>query len=540
MQYSEMVILWGANVFEARLGAELPARLLEAKRRGAQIVVIDPRRTTTVSQAATWWLQCRPGADGALMLAVLNVLLSANLVDLPFVLSHSVGFDRLTRYVLGDDGSAPTTPGWAEPICGIPAGEIERFARAYAQARPAMLLPGYSIQRVYAGEENYRLAVVLQLATGNFGRPGGSTGAINAMLPGPHVGRLPVPWVDQVPVVPTVRWPDAILEGRAGGYPSDIRAAYCLGSNLLNQGADIRKSMAAFRALEFAVSHEVFLTPTARFCDVIFPTATAFEKEDIGIPWSGNFLCYKPQILPPAGHARADYDTLRDLADRLGFEPEFSQGRSAAEWSGAFLADSEIPDAEEFRRTGFYLAPDQERVGLADFAADPKRHPLSTPSGLVEIASERYQADTGLPAYPTWQPQPADGRYPLLMITPKSPDFTHSQGDNIAALRRRAPHALELHPEDARDRHVADCTTVRVCNERGEVRVPGRLETGIMRGVVSLNEGAWVSLNGDGADTAGAANMLTATTGTVAGTACVMHAIAVQVSAIDSASATIE
>jgi len=384
------------------------------------------------------------------MLAMLYVLFAENLADRPFMADHSVGFDQLERYVMGLDGGEPATPKWAASICGIPAEEIVRFARAYAAAKPAMLFPGYSIQRVHAGEDPYRLTIALQLATGNFGRRGGSTGSINSMLPAPKVGRLPMPPISPPAAVeallPVVRWPDAILQGRSGGYPSDIRAVYNLGSNFLNQGGDIRKNMAAFERLDFAITHEVFLTPTARYCDVVFPTTTAFEKEDIGIPWAGNYLLYKPQIVPPLGQARSDYDILSELADRLGFGPAFSEGRSAAAWIEHFIANSEIPDPLAFRETGIYLAADQERVGLADFAADPAHHPLSTPSGKVEIASERYQRETGFPAIPTWQSPPEDSRYPLRLISPKSPHFTHSQGSNIAELRRRAAHALSMHP----------------------------------------------------------------------------------------------
>jgi anaerobic dimethyl sulfoxide reductase subunit A len=532
MQYAALIILWGANVLETRQGPEVPARLLEAKARGAQVVVVDPRRSATVQHAATWWLPCRPGADAALMLAVLHVLLAEELADRPFIAAHSTGFDQLERYVLGQADGIPRTPAWAAEICGLPAAKIVRFARAYAAAKPAMLFPGYSIQRVFAGEEPFRLAIALQIATGNFGQRGGSTGAINSMLPGPKVGRLPVPASAGQPSLPVVRWPDAILEGRRGGYPSDIRAVYNLGSNFLNQGADIRKNMRAFEALDFAVTHEVFMTPTARFCDVIFPTATAFEKEDIGIPWAGNYLLYKPQILPPAGQARSDYDALSDLAERLGFGPAFTEGRSAADWVQRFIAQSEIPDPDEFRRTGITLAPDQARVGLADFAADPQRHPLSTPSGKVEITSEKYHRETGFPAIPTWQPAPADGRYPLRLISPKSPHFTHSQGWNLPALRQRAGHALTMHPADAASRGLADGDPARVFNAQGAAHIPVRLSEEIMLGVVSLPEGNWVELDAAGVDVRGAANIFTATAGTAPGVACIMHGIAVEVARI--------
>lgn len=530
MQYAQMIILWGANILETRLGSELPQRLMEARKRGAQIVVIDPRRTPTVQHAATWHIACRPGTDAALMLAVLYVWITEDLLDRAFIAAHSVGFDRLEAYVLGRDGGEARSPQWAEPICGVPAGEVERFARAYARANPAMLIPGYSIQRVYAGEETFRLSVALQVASGNFGRKGGSTGAINSRLPVPRVGTLPQPDIPAQPAIPMVRWPDAVLQGRAGGYPADIHFLYVAGANYLNQGSDIRKNMAAFERAGFSVCHDMFLTPTARYCDVVLPAATALEKEDIGLPWAGNYLLYRPQIHPPLGEARSDYDIFCALADRLGFGEAFSQGRTAAQWIEAFIADSEITDVEAFRATGVYFAADQERTGLAAFRADPVGHPLSTPSGRVEIASEAYARDTGQPAIPTWQPAPADERWPLRLITPKTQHFTHSQGQNIPALRGKAPQALSMHPQDAAARGLHEGGRARVFNDRGVVLVPVTITEDILPGVVSLPEGAWVKLNARGEDEGGSANLLTDTRGTTAGTAAVMHAIPVQVS----------
>lgn len=393
-----------------------------------------------------------------------------------------------------------------------------------------MLFPGYSIQRAFAGEETFRLTVALQIATGNFGIKGGSTGAPNNALPGPRVGSLPVPPLPPQPSVPVVRWPDAILEGVAGGYPTDIHALYNVGTNFVNQGADIHKSIAAFRKLDFAVSHEIFLTPTARMCDVIFPGATAFEKEDIGQPWSGNFLAYKPQILPPAGQARNDYDIFTDLSERMDFGEQYSEGRTAAEWIQHFLDQSEVPDQTEFRRTGLYLAPDQERVGLADFATDPTTHPLDTPSGKVEIASDAYAAATGHSAFPTWREAPSDPRYPLSLISPKSPHFTHSQGSNLPELRKRANHAVEMHPQDAAVRGINAGQLVRVFNQRGEARLPVRLTEDLTPGVVCLREGSWVQLDDEGVDTGGAANMFTATTGTLPSIQPVMHGVSVEIS----------
>jgi anaerobic dimethyl sulfoxide reductase subunit A len=528
MRHAEMIILWGANVLETRQGTGVPEHLFAARQRGTQIVVIDPRRSATVQRAATWWLPCQPGTDAALMLAVLHVLFSENLADRTFIAAHSVGFEALERYVLGQAGEPPRSPEWAEAICGLDAQEIKRFARAYAAAQPAMLFPGYAIQRVYAGEESYRLTVALQVATGNFGRLGGSTGAINSRLPGPRHGRLPVPRLPDLPSVPVLRWPDAVLEGRAGGYPSNIHAMYVLGANAINQGGDVNKSIAAFEQLDFAVTHELFMTPTARYCDVVFPAATALEKSDIGEPWAGNYLLYKPRVLPPAGEARSDYDILWALAERMGFGEAFSEGRTQDEWIEHFIAESDIPDPVEFKRSGIYLGAEQERSGLSAFAANPRAHPLATPSGLVEIASQRYHAETGFPAIPTWQPAPANPRYPLRLISPKSPERTHSQGDQWAESRPPA-QALEMHPADAAARGLEDGQKVRLFNDQGQAHVTLRITADLMPGVVCLLEGVWVELDANGIDQAGAPNLFTTTTGTTPGLACIMHGIGVEV-----------
>lgn len=513
LRHSRMIILWGANVLETRHGAAVTPHLLEAKARGAEIVVIDPRRTATVARAGTWWLPIRPGTDAALMLAVLHVLLAEDLADRPFIASHGEGFDALERYAQG------CTPEWAEARCGVPAAEIVRFARAYAAAKPALLLPGYSIQRVFAGEETFRLAVALQLATGNLGRLGGSTGAPISRLPTPCVGTLPVPSVPGQPILPINDWPEAVL-GEAG-----IKALYSVGGNLLNQGGDVAKNIRAFQAVDFAVCHDLFLTPTARHCDVVLPAAHALEREDIGVPWLGNYLTYAPQALPVLGLARTDFDILTELADRLGFGEAFTEGRGPAQWIQHFLDASEIPDHEAFRRTGIYLAPDQARVGLAAFAADPSAHPLGTPSGRVEVGSAAYARATGFPAIPQWREPPQDPRFPLHLVTPKAAERTHSQ----TCGEPMADHRLAMHPDDAAARGLADGARVRVASAQGHMHITLRHETGLMRGVVSLPEGIWADLDAAGLDRAGSANILIGTEGTRPSRACVMSGVPVEV-----------
>lgn len=529
LRHSAFIVLWGANILESRLGTELPYRLLEAKRRGARIVSIDPRYTTTAERSGARWIPIRPGTDSSLMLALLHVLLAENLADRNFARLRSVGFDELEDYVLGRSGGEPRDPEWASRICGVPPEDIRRLAREYAAAKPALLLPGYSIQRVRGGEDTFRLTIALQLATGNFGRLGGSTGSLNNRLPFPRVGTLETLPRPENPAVPVLRWPDAILAGRSGGYPSDIRAAYVCGCNFLNQGGDLGKGVRALRSLEFSVCHEMFLTPTARYCDVVLPAASPLEKEDIGIPWAGNFLAYKAAASPPRGKARSDYDIFSELSERMGFGQTFSEGRTARRWLDAFLADSEIPDIDAFRGTGIYLAPEQERAGLEDFARDPAAHPLGTPSGLVELSSAAYERDTGFPRIPVWRGGNPDSRYPLLLVTPKSPERTHSRGGDSATMKERGGATIVLHPEDAEERGVSAGDLVRAWNDRGEMIARAELSDRMIRGVACLYEGIWMEPGADGRPGGAAANLLTDTEGSAPSTACVMHGIPIEV-----------
>ena len=178
---------------------------------------------------------------------------------------------------------------------------------------------------------------------------------------------------------PVLRWPDAILSGRAGGYPGDAKAAYVAGFNALGQGADTGKSARALASLEFSVCHEMFMTPTARMCDVVLPVLSPLEKEDACAPWHGNYLLYKRAALPPRGLARSDYDIFAELSDRLGLGDAFADGLTAAGWLDRLLAESEIGDLEAFKDSGVYFGADRERVGLAAFASDPESRPLPTP-----------------------------------------------------------------------------------------------------------------------------------------------------------------
>jgi anaerobic dimethyl sulfoxide reductase subunit A len=530
LRYSGMIVLWGANLVDCIMGSEWRARVREARRAGTPVVVIDPRRTTTARLLGTEWLPIRPGTDSALMLALLHELVTGGAVDVAFVAAHATGYDALRRRVLGHDGDqrrggrgdgrgggshaagpppgVAATPEWAEGVCGVPAARIRALAREWARRRPVALIPGLSIQRVLGGEEAVRLAIALQTVTGDLGRRGGSSGGRTwGGLPKPRVGSIPVPPNPAAVGIPANDWADAILRGRSGGHPADIRAAYDTGGNYVVQGPDIATNLRAMQALEFSVCHDLFLTTTARSCDVVLPATHWLERDDIVFS-SANYLLFSHRVASAPGQARDDYDIFADLAGALGYGEAFTQGLDASGWLRRFLDDSEVGDPEEFRRTGIFWGADQERVGLAAFAADPLGSPLATPSGRVELAGDACAA-AGLLPVPAARVRTPEPEWPLAFISPKSRLRVHTQLAAIPWFHERDDRSLWMHPADAAARGIADGDEVMVTSARGKVRCACRVTDDIMEGVVALLAGIAPSFAEDGCDTAGAANVLT-------------------------------
>ncbi len=531
LRSSGLIILWGANISEARLEGALEAHVREARKRGIEVIFIDPRKTLTAKTLATQWISIRPGTDVAMMMAVLYILVTENMVNHTFVEKYSYGFDKLVNHILGRDDGVPKTPVWAEAICGTPAAAIVELSRKYGKTHPTAIIPGLSIQRTLGGEEAIRMSIALQVATGNLGVEGGSSGALTwGRLPPPRMGRLPCPSNPADASVTVYRWADAVLEGRKGGFPTDIKAIYNVGGNYISTASDTRKVIKAYQSVEFSVCHEFFLTPTAKYCDVILPAATFLERNDVVIPDGGNHLMFSHKVAEPQGKSKTDYDIFCLLAERLGFLEAFSEKRTEEMWLRKFIAESEVPDPEEFKRKGIYFGADQYRVALSSFIADPEANPLKTPSGKVQIYSEAY-AGSGYSPVPSCRVAYPSASYPLRLVSPKSRFRVHSMGWNIPFLREREKHALWIHPSDAKTRGIADADEVNVSSPQGLLRIPAMVTEDIALGVVCILEGVWPTFDADGVETSGAVNVLTSTVPTQPSQGSRTHTVFVQVDA---------
>lgn len=503
----------------------LTENLAMLRARGARLVSISPIRDDTAGENVEW-LPLRPGTDTALILGMGHVLLAEGLADRAFLRSHTEGFAVFEAYLTGASDGTPKTPDWAAEITGVPADRIRDLARAMAQSRSFVMM-AWSLQRADHGEQPYWAAIALAAMLGQIGLPGGGFGFGYASVNGignpthafgfPSLPQLDNPVSDYIPVA---RIADALLHpgetyqfnGMDRTYP-DLRMIYWAGGNPFHHHQDLNRLRRAWQRPEAVIVHESWWNPLARHADIILPVTTALERDDIAASARDRFVAASHRVADPAGAARDDYDIFAGIAARLGAAETFTEGRSAEDWlrqmyglarQRAAAADLTLPDFDSFWQQGLVLldAPalkDQPDL-LGAFRADPKAAALPTPSGKIEIHSDRIASFSydDCPGHPAWLP-PKEwlgerGAYPLHLISNQPRTRLHSQydlsGPSLAA-KRQGREVMRMHPEDAAARGITEGGIVRVFNARGACLAAVALSQDLMPGVVQLPTGAW-------------------------------------------------
>jgi anaerobic dimethyl sulfoxide reductase subunit A len=448
-----------------------------------------------------------------------------------------VGFDQYRDHVLGLDDGVARTPEWASAISGIPAETIVDLAREYASNKPATLATSIAPGRSAYGEQYHRAAAALEAITGNLIFKNWQSGpsqslSFNPQIPSPpnqveqgmppRFNALPYrsPTVNSSARVNVSSFANAILMGKAGGFPADYKMIWLSNTNYLNQLGEINNTVEAFKKLEFVLVTEQFMTATARFADIVLPVCTFLERNDIVAPKGGQVFAILNKAIEPLGESRSQLHICQALAEKLGI-PDYvnkSDEEMIKEIVEKASKEIDLPEYDALRKEGYYwVKRDKPAEASGRKSGDSEQKPFRTPSGKVEIYSEiaAKMNHPRIPAIPkyieTWESinDPLAKKYPLQLISPHFKRRAHSQFDNLPWLRELTSQAISINSTDAEARGIKHGNMVRVFNDRGEVRITAKVTERIMPGVVALPQGAWYAPDENGIDHGGCANVLT-------------------------------
>ncbi|MFX1315469.1 MAG: molybdopterin-dependent oxidoreductase [Promethearchaeota archaeon] len=555
---SKLIIMWGWNPANTIWDPGTSLILAKAKERGIRIIAIDPIFTDSAAVLATQWIPIRPGTDTAMLIAMANVMITENLQEQAFLDKYTVGFDKFKEYVMGEEDGVEKTPEWAEKITSIPLEVIKNLARDYATSKPAALIGGWGPARTAFGEQYSRAINILCAMTGNIGINGGyASGFMRSyysrerIIPGgkkrenylsqemkakkPRLQDNPVdlgatPRNDALyklkggtnPANTRIHYNDyyeAILKGTKGGYPADIKMAYIAGTNRLNQFSNVNKGIKAFKTLEFIVIHEQFMTPTAKFADIILPINTFMERNDIAVPWLGSpYYIYLNKAIDSLYESKSDLEICRLLLERMGVKSSLLELEEDQLLRLFMVPRKDIKSYSKMKRDGYYKVKVEEPfVAFEEQIAYPEANPFPTLSGKIEIYCEHIAEKNNplMPPIPKYfrhdehYDSPKAKKYPLQLITPHNKRRTHSTLNMIPWLEEIETHTVWINPIDAKLRKIKEGDVVDIYNDRGRIRIPAKVTERVMPGVVLVYQGGWYNPNNEGVDLGGCANVLT-------------------------------
>lgn len=484
---SQLIVIWGSNSIGSNLHFWRYAQ--QAKRNGAKLVCIDPRKSETADKCHEH-IALRPGTDAALALALMHELIANDWLDHDYIARHTLGWDPLRERAL------QWPPERAAEVCGVPVEQIRQLAKDYGTTKPAAIRLNYGMQRVRGGGNAVRAVACLPALTGAWRhRAGGVLLSSSGQFP---AQRAVLQRPDLMPAGKTPRTinmstiGDDLLREASPAFGPKVEAIVVYNSNPVAVAPDSGKVVQGFAREDlFTVVLEHFQTDTADYADYILPATTQLEAWDIHLSYGHTDVLLNRPAIAPLGEARSNAQIFRDLAARMGFtEPCFADSDEA-------LCRQAFGDAVDY--------PLLESQGFATLAIPDALFAegnFPSPSGKCEFYSARLAAQglDGLPDHlPNYELQGNDARHPLAMISPPARNFLNSTFVNVTSLRNiEGRPILEIHPDDAEARGIGNDAVVRVFNDRGSYEchatVSRRARPGVVNGL-----GIWwrkLGLNG--------------------------------------------
>lgn len=483
---AKLIIVWGGNLVSTNM--HQIALIEKARKQGAQLVVIDVHRNRT-GQRADWFIPLYPGTDAALALSMMHVLFERGLVNEAFLERYTVGHAELREHV------KQYTPERVAAITGVPAESIVKLAVLYGETSPAYIHIGNGLQHHDNGGMTVRTISCLPALTGQWLVPGGGAFKSNGAYGKMNATALERPDLRPNPGARTVsmnQLGDVLLT-----LDPPIRALYVYCSNPAVVAPDTGKvEQGLLREDLFTVVHDLFLTDTTKYADIVLPATSSFENTDLYGSYWHHYIQLQEPVIAPQGESKSNVETFKLLAAAMGFDDD------------AFRDTEEdmIRQALDFKHNPYLEGVTLEKLKEQRFVKlnmEPQQtwlDHLPTPSRKIELYSATMER-AGLPPLPTYVPlvEGYDGErrpgkdtpYPLMFISPPNHNFLNSTFGNVEKLKalEKGP-VLQIHPEDAAARGIADGDEVTVWNDRGSYDVTASVTDKMLPGTV-VSQGLW-------------------------------------------------
>jgi anaerobic selenocysteine-containing dehydrogenase len=534
---AKLIVAWGANIHGNNV--HLWPMIEQARRNGARLIVIDPYRTRTAA-LADWHIAIRPGTDAALALGMMHVILNEGLEDRAYIEAMTHGIDALA------ERAREYTPERVAAWTGITAAQVEQLAREYATTQPAVLRLNYGVQRAEHGGATVRAIAMLPALTGAWKHRGG--GGVLSTSGGftwnEHAVRRP----DLQNASPLGREARLVNMSALGQALTEMDpAVHALFVYNSNPGAVAPNQNTVRRGLAredlFTVVHDLFFTDTTDYADYILPATTFLEQTDIQGAYGHYFVQLSNQAIEPVGESRSNVWLFGQLGQRMGFAEACFRDTPEEIIRQALAIGADGHSANPGMEHINYEALEEHGHLPLNFHREPQANPflpftsgtLATPSGKVEFYSEALAA-AGQDPLPAFTPPTesrwgkAAERYPLELLARKADNYMNSTFANLEGHRKMEAHTsqrLEMHPEDAKARGMAEGELVKLFNDRGSLRLTIMLTESMPLGVVATRLD-WAKLHLDGQNS----NVLTSERLTDLGAGATFYSTLVEVAKI--------
>jgi anaerobic selenocysteine-containing dehydrogenase len=485
---SKLILIWGSNSIASNLHFWTFAQ--QAKRGGARLVCIDPRRTETADKCHQH-IAILPGTDGALALALMHEMITHDWLDDDYIARHVDGFEALRERALA------WPPERAATVCGIDAPIIRDLAREYATTRPAAIRLNYGMQRVHGGGNAVRLIALLPCLTGAWRQPGGglllsASGWFKSFKNSAALERPDLLGTRRPRTINMSTIGDDLLRESSAGFGPRIEALVVYNSNPVAVAPQSPKVVQGFKREDlFTVVLEQFMTDTADHADYVLPATTQLEHLDVHTSYGHTYVLMNQPAVAPLGEAKPNTQVFRELAARLGFDEPCFQDSDEQLAAQAFTPDI---DMAALREHGWLKLPLPE-LPFADggFPTDNGKVQVDVPGLGVPDHVPNHESALSAPELAQ--------RYPLAMISPPARHFLNSTFVNVRSLRSIEGQPLvEINPLDAQARGIADGALVRVFNDRGSYRCAASISERARPGVVNGLGVWWRKLGVDGSN----------------------------------------